>query len=158
MANRRNAYLRFSFMVISDESVCSFHDYKSWKLLKNLSNYVSQLPARCQFIVAEIMSIFKRRPLSYVIINALKPKLVSIIFTYSVRTTKKTPHFTITKINWSTLFKEIIPVYSENHTKPIIAVFSKNNMKPINILCGQNSQLLSVKTGGIYSYHWALKF
>jgi hypothetical protein len=35
----------------------------------------------------------------------------------SVRTTKKTQHFTITKINWLTLFKEIIAVYSEKHTK-----------------------------------------
>jgi hypothetical protein len=26
---------------------------------------------------------------------------------------------TVTKINWLTLFKEIIPVYNENHTKPI---------------------------------------
>jgi hypothetical protein len=30
-------------------------------------------------------------------------------------------------------------------------------MKPINILCGQTAQLLNVKTGGTYSYHWALK-
>jgi hypothetical protein len=35
----------------------------------------------------------------------------------SVPTAKKTQHFTITKISWSTLFKEIIAVYSENHTK-----------------------------------------
>jgi hypothetical protein len=34
-----------------------------------------------------------------------------------VSTAKKTPHFTITKINWLTLFKEIIAVYSENHRK-----------------------------------------
>jgi hypothetical protein len=42
-----------------------------------------------------------------------------MLFKYSVRTSKRTPHFTITKINWLTLFKEIIAVYSENHTKPI---------------------------------------
>jgi hypothetical protein len=47
----------------------------------------------------------------------LKPKLVYIIFKNSVRTTKKTIHFTITNINWLMLFKEIIAVYSENHTK-----------------------------------------
>jgi hypothetical protein len=47
----------------------------------------------------------------------------------SVRTAKKTQHFTITKINWLTLFKEIIAVYSENHTKPI------------NTHCGQNREL-----------------
>jgi hypothetical protein len=47
----------------------------------------------------------------------LKPKLVYIIFKYLARTAKKTPHFTVTKINWLTLFKEIIAVCSENHTK-----------------------------------------
>jgi hypothetical protein len=46
------------------------------------------------------------------------PKLVQILKN-SVRTAKKTLHFTITKINWLTLFKEIITVYSENHTKYI---------------------------------------
>jgi hypothetical protein len=34
----------------------------------------------------------------------------------SVPTRKKTPHFTVTKSNWLTLFKEIIALYSENHT------------------------------------------
>jgi hypothetical protein len=37
------------------------------------------------------------------------------LFKNSVRTSKRTPHFTITKINWITLFKEINVVYSENH-------------------------------------------
>jgi hypothetical protein len=73
--------------------------------------------------------------------NPLKPKLVKIIYKNSVRTAKKTQHFTITKINWLTLFKEIIAVYTENH------------MKHINTLCGQNSELLNVKVGGTHSYH-----
>jgi hypothetical protein len=51
--------------------------------------------------------------------NPLKTKLVQIIFKNSVRTAKKTLHFTITKINWLTLFKKIIAVYTENHTKPL---------------------------------------
>jgi hypothetical protein len=38
-----------------------------------------------------------------------------MLFKNSVRTSKRTPHFTITKINWLTLFKEIIAVYSETH-------------------------------------------
>jgi len=42
-----------------------------------------------------------------------------MLFKNSVRTSKRTPHFTITKINWLTLFKEIIAVYSENHMKHI---------------------------------------
>jgi hypothetical protein len=40
-------------------------------------------------------------------------------FEYSVRTSKRTPHFTITNIYWLTPFKEIIAVYSENHAKAI---------------------------------------
>jgi len=40
-----------------------------------------------------------------------------MLFKNSVRTSKRTPHFTITKINWLTLFKETIAVYSENHAK-----------------------------------------
>jgi hypothetical protein len=67
------------------------------------------------------------------------------IFKNSVRTAKKTPHFTITKINWLTLFTEIIATYSENHTKPI------------NTLRGHNVELLVIKAGGPYGYHWALK-
>jgi hypothetical protein len=42
-----------------------------------------------------------------------------VIFKNSVRTAKKPPHFTITNINWLTLFKEIIHVYTEHHTKAV---------------------------------------
>jgi hypothetical protein len=63
------------------------------------------------------------------------------MFKNSARTAKKTPHFTITKINWLTLFKEIIAVYSENH------------MKTIN----PNEELMIVKESDTYSYHWAAK-
>jgi hypothetical protein len=34
-------------------------------------------------------------------------------------------HFSITKINWLMLFKEIIAVYSENHTIPVNVVCGK---------------------------------
>jgi hypothetical protein len=44
-----------------------------------------------------------------------------MLFKNPVRTSKRTPTFTITKINWLTLFKEIIAVYSENNAKPINA-------------------------------------
>jgi hypothetical protein len=37
-----------------------------------------------------------------------------MLFKNSVRTSKRTPHFTITKINWLTLFKEIIVVYTKH--------------------------------------------
>jgi hypothetical protein len=43
------------------------------------------------------------------------------------------------------LYKEIIAVCSEFHTKHI------------NTLCGQIVELLNVKCGGTYSNHWALK-
>jgi len=61
-----------------------------------------------------------------------------MLFKNSVRTSKRTPHFTITKINWLTLFKEIIAVYTENHKKPI------------NTLCRQNEELLIVKVCGTH--------
>jgi hypothetical protein len=63
-----------------------------------------------------------------------------MLFKNPVRTSKRTPHFTITNINWLTLFKEIIAVYSENHTKQ-----------------AQNTELLIIEVGGTYSYHWALR-
>jgi hypothetical protein len=62
-----------------------------------------------------------------------------MLFKNSVRTSKRTPYFTITKINWLTLFKEIIAVYSQNHTKPI------------NTLRVKNAELLII-AGGVYSY------
>jgi hypothetical protein len=42
-----------------------------------------------------------------------------MLFKNSDRTSKRAPHFTIAKINWLTLFKEIIAVYSENCAEPI---------------------------------------
>jgi hypothetical protein len=47
-----------------------------------------------------------------------------MLFKNSVRTSKRTPHFTITEINWLKLFKEIIVVYSENYAKPINTKYS----------------------------------
>jgi hypothetical protein len=68
-------------------------------------------------------------------------KLVKLTVKNSVRTSKRTPHFTITKINCLTLFKEIIAVYTEDHAKPKI----------------QNAALLTVKADGSCSYRSALK-
>ena len=39
--------------------------------------------------------------------------------------------------------------------KEIIAVCSQIHTKHINTLCGQNVQLLNVKPGGMYSNHWS---
>jgi hypothetical protein len=61
-----------------------------------------------------------------------------MLFKNSVRTSKRTQHFTITKFNWLMIFKKIIPAYTENHKRPI-------NTKCI------------FTAGGTYSYHWALK-
>jgi hypothetical protein len=53
-----------------------------------------------------------------------KPKSVYTILKNSVRTSKKTPHFTITKIKWLMLFKEIIAVYIEKLSSPTSTIFS----------------------------------
>jgi hypothetical protein len=42
-----------------------------------------------------------------------------MLFKNPARTSKRTPHFTITKVNWLMLFKEIIAVYSDDHTEPV---------------------------------------
>jgi hypothetical protein len=42
-----------------------------------------------------------------------------MLFKNSVRTSKRTPHFTITKICWLMLFKEIIRVCSEDNIESI---------------------------------------
>jgi len=39
----------------------------------------------------------------------------------------------------------------------IIAVCSQIHTKHINKLCGQNVELLNVKTVGTYSNHWVVK-
>jgi hypothetical protein len=57
--------------------------------------------------------------MSQFFLSPLKPKHVWIIFKNSVRTSKKTQLFTITKINWLMLFKETIAVYFDNHMKSI---------------------------------------
>jgi hypothetical protein len=59
-----------------------------------------------------------------------------MLFKNPVRTSKRTPYFTITEINWLMLFKEIIAVYSDSHTKPL------------NTLYRQYAELLTVKAGG----------
>jgi hypothetical protein len=41
--------------------------------------------------------------------------------------------------------------------KEIIAVYSGNHMKQINTLCEKISELLVIKAGGTYRYHWALR-
>jgi hypothetical protein len=71
---------------------------------------------RCMWLIF-IFGYYTLRSHQSSVLNPLKPKLVKIIFKNSVRTANKTQHFTITKINWLTLYKEIIAVYTENHTK-----------------------------------------
>ena len=51
----------------------------------------------------------------------------------------------IVKINQLMLYKEIIAVFFQIHTKHI------------NTLCGQNVEFVNIKHGGTYSSHWALK-
>jgi hypothetical protein len=70
--------------------------------------------------------------------DELKSNLVLITFKNSVSTSKRTPRFTITKINMLKLFKEIIVVYLENH------------MNSINTLCSKTTELLL--------YRWYIQF
>jgi hypothetical protein len=66
-------------------------------------------------------------------------------FEASVLSSKETQPVSMTTISWLMLSRKIFAVYSENHKKPT------------NTICEQNAELLIVKTGGTYSYHWVLK-
>jgi hypothetical protein len=44
-----------------------------------------------------------------------------------------------------------------NKNRLTSAVYSQNHKKPINTLCGQNSELLTVKVGGTQGSHRVLK-
>jgi hypothetical protein len=77
-------------------------------------------------------------------IDLFKPKVVSVTLRIQSVPQRK-QQFTVTKINWLILFRKIIAVYSENHSKQI------------NIMSEQNAELLIIKAGGTYSYHWSLK-
>jgi hypothetical protein len=63
--------------------------------------------------------IILRPDVCYCQVNPKKLKLVFFNIEEFSPYRKKTQHFTITKVNWLTLFEEIIAVYSENHTKHI---------------------------------------
>jgi hypothetical protein len=47
----------------------------------------------------------------------------------ALRTSKRTQHSTIIKINWLTLFKEITAVYKENHMKPVNTKYKITDFK-----------------------------
>jgi hypothetical protein len=59
-------------------------------------------------------------------------------YIHKVRTAQETLYISVIKTCHLMLYREIIAVYSQIHTKQI------------NTLCGQNVELLNVKTGGTY--------
>jgi hypothetical protein len=65
-----------------------------------------------------------------------------MLFKNSVRTSKRTPHFTIAAIYFLTLFKEIKSVY-------IVRTTQNHQI--------QNAEEMIVKPAGIYTYHLAFK-
>jgi hypothetical protein len=77
--------------------------------------------------------------------NRGKPRKVHLNNIYKFSSSpKKTQNFYITRINWLTLFNEIIAAYFEYHTKPI------------NTIYWQNKELINVKTSGTYNQPYQL--
>jgi hypothetical protein len=112
---------------------CKFHFHKNKNKKKQKSRYI---PVLIQIVqqqwvlyltpwrrvrVRESESRYGWRSVNQ---SVLVSKLVYILFKDPVRTSKRAPHFTITSINFLTLFKEIIAVYIENHAKPINTKYS----------------------------------
>jgi hypothetical protein len=67
------------------------------------------------------------------------------LFKSSVPTSQETHCISIIKTNWLVLFREIIAVYSENHTKHINTIF------------GQNGEFVSAKADGTDNNQCVLK-
>jgi hypothetical protein len=67
-------------------------------------------------------------------------KFVSIMFKSSVHTAKEIYPVAITEIKWLMLFREIISVYFENHTKPMNRPHFMGKIKLLNVkVCGAYS-------------------
>jgi phosphoenolpyruvate carboxylase len=64
------------------------------------------------------------------LLNALKPTLVFVILKL-VRTTKRTPYFTITKINWLMPFKEIIACSQNGASSYASVQITAQNIKEV---------------------------
>jgi hypothetical protein len=72
-----------------------------WTVVGNLKITQTDTTLETRFEVENIIQVS---------LNLSKLKHVKMIFKNPVRTSKRTPHFTITKINCLTLFTEIIAV------------------------------------------------
>jgi hypothetical protein len=88
-----------------------FGDWVDGKLRK-----VESITRNCEVYLSVLRYILTTH--IYVLILG-STEFIRIMFKNSVRTAKKTPHFTVTKINRLTLFKEITAVYRENHTEHV---------------------------------------
>jgi uncharacterized protein (UPF0248 family) len=62
-----------------------------------------------------------------------------MLFKNSVRTSKRTPHFTITKINWLTLFKEIT-----NSATLVTANYSFPQHRILHVYCNDSSTIVTI--------------
>jgi hypothetical protein len=112
----------FYWKLWSDEGTLKWCETKSHRfdLLSFLVKYSqtsgfqanSSVSVRCCIIVTNVLKYYKIFPFVTCMLNLMNLKLFKVIFKNLVRTAKKTPHSTVTKINWLTLFKEIIAVYS----------------------------------------------
>ena len=81
---------------------------------------------------------------SELLIGTAKMKIgLNYVYTHSVPRSKHS--ISIIKTSRLTLYREIIGVCSQIHTKRI------------NTLCGLNFEFVNVKRDGTYSDHWAVK-
>jgi hypothetical protein len=78
-------------------------------------------------------------------INTLCGQNLDLNYKYRDRTAQWTHSISVIETNQLMLYREIIAVCSEIHTKHI------------NTRCGQNVELLNVKPGGTYSNRWVLQ-
>jgi hypothetical protein len=81
-----------------------------------------------------------------------------MLFKNSVRTSKRTPHFTITKINWLMLFKEIIADSVRKIQNPYIKKYSvtgcKYSWNIYNLPLGLKGQMIRLIYGKFNKFYF----
>lgn len=94
-------------------------EWKSFKRPQTSYRWVILVTVRLIIKESEAMQSAESEMTSKINLSPLTLELVYIICKNSIRTARKTWHFSITKNNFLTVFQEIMLVYSDNNTKTI---------------------------------------
>jgi hypothetical protein len=113
------------------EALCLADQYR---LMCRVPQWTVGLCTRCKFNAWAVLP--KTTAWQFECLTLFSTKIFKIALKHSVLASIRTQLISISKISWLTLFREIVAIYSGNHTKPK------------NTLCAQNAGLVNVKAIG----------